>query len=511
MSRLSSYLKDKMVKVLAAVLVVGTIAGNDGITAQAAELNVADPFQFAIYTNEYSNTGAYAGNHVEGNVAIGSFGEVKSNEFVVYEGESYVGDFSSNTAKVRFNVSKCTLVLPKMNTDGTANELVNNGGNWTFNIKNGDTVIRSFEAGNCLQSYEYRDNILQTIADTMEGIKGISANLYALDDCDTEQMYVINLTAEQFRNGAGSGNRDGGLFCKIKAAARSGKTVVVNIPDEVVDLGWCWMNASAEDSNGQYAAYASNIFWNFGNATSVKVAEIMGNILAPNATVQNDGNVVGSVIANKVVQNGEVHKTHGTVPTPPSPSPKPTVAPTTEPTAEPTMAPTTEPTVAPTTEPTAEPTVAPTTEPTAEPTVAPTTEPTAEPTVAPTTEPTAEPTVAPTTEPTAEPTVAPTNTPDNNSTPAPTADDPGTSDDPGTPDDPTDPGTTTDTVTPEVLGERRHKVVKIEDDPTTLSDRAVLGASRRPQTGDNSNIWSICFVLSLTGAGVWFAFKNKKR
>ena len=476
MSRLSKYVKEKLVKVLVAALVVGTVAGNGTLTVQAAELNVADPFQFAIYTNEYSNTGAPAGDHVEGNVAIGSFGEVKSNDFVVYKGESYIGDFSSNTAKVRFNIAMCTLVLPKKNIDETENELVNNGGNWQFNIKNGNTVIRSFEAGNCLQSYEYRDNILQTIADIMEGIKGVSANMYALNDCDTEQMYVLNLTAEQFRKGAGSGNRDGGLFCKIKAAARNGKTVVVNIPDEVVDLGVCWMNASSEDSNGQYAAYASNIFWNFGNATNVKVVEIMGNILAPNATVQNDGTVIGSIIANRVVQNGQVHKTQGTVPTPPAPSTEPSTEPSTQPSTEPSTQPSTEPSTQPSTEPSTQPSVTPSTAPTA----------------------------------------TPSTTPDNNPTPTPTPDTPDTTptpDDPGTPDDPTDPGTPADPVTPEapqVLGARRRRMVTIEDDPTPLADRAVLGASRRPQTGDASDAWNLGFALSLTGLGAWLILKKKQ-
>ena len=39
MSRLSKYVKEKIVKVLVAALVVGTVAGNEGIIAQAAEKN----------------------------------------------------------------------------------------------------------------------------------------------------------------------------------------------------------------------------------------------------------------------------------------------------------------------------------------------------------------------------------------------------------------------------------------------------------------------------------------
>lgn len=78
---------------------------------------------------------------------------------------------------------------------------------------------------------------------------------------------------------------------------------------------------------------------------------------------------------------------------------------------------------------------------------------------------------------------------------------------------PDDPGTPADPVTPEapqVLGARRRRMVTIEDDPTPLADRAVLGASRRPQTGDASDAWNLGFALSLTGLGAWLILKKKQ-
>lgn len=87
---------------------------------------------------------------------------------------------------------------------------------------------------------------------------------------------------------------------------------------------------------------------------------------------------------------------------------------------------------------------------------------------------------------------------------------------PGAPDTtptPDDPGTPADPVTPEapqVLGARRRRMVTIEDDPTPLADRAVLGASRRPQTGDASDAWNLGFALSLTGLGAWLILKKKQ-
>lgn len=53
-------------------------------------------------------------------------------------------------------------------------------------------------------------------------------------------------------------------------------------------------------------------------------------------------------------------------------------------------------------------------------------------------------------------------------------------------------------------------MVTIEDDPTPLADRAVLGASRRPQTGDASDAWKLGFALSLTGMGAWLILKKKQ-
>ena len=77
-------------------------------------------------------------------------------------------------------------------------------------------------------------------------------------------------------------------------------------------------------------------------------------------------------------------------------------------------------------------------------------------------------------------------------------------DTPGTPSEPATP------VTPQVLGVRRQRVVSITDDPTPLADRAVLGASRRPRTGDDSNTWNLGFALSLTGLGAWLIIKKKQ-
>ncbi len=124
-----------------------------------------------------------------------------------------------------------------------------------------------------------------------------------------------------------------------------------------------------------------------------------------------------------------------------------------------------------------------------------------------TTSPTPTPTVPaeteePTPTPSATPTAPPTATPNT----------PGTPENP-TPDTPTTPATPSTPVTPEtpqVLGARRRRVVTITDDPVPLADRAVLGARRRTQTGDDSNAWNLGFLFSLTGLGAWLIIKKKQ-
>ena len=103
------------------------------------------------------------------------------------------------------------------------------------------------------------------------------------------------------------------------------------------------------------------------------------------------------------------------------------------------------------------------------------------------------------------PSPTPSTTPETTPTPAPsTTPEPSTTPAPSTPDTPDRPET------PQVLGARRQRVVSITDDPTPLADKAVLGASRRPKTGDASDAWNLGFALSLTGLGAWLILKKKQ-
>ena len=624
MSRFSKYVREKVVKVLVTALVVGSVAGNEGIAVQAAGTDLNDPFSFVLYTNEFVSSNL---DHIEGNAAIR---ELKVS-MVSYGGKSYLGDLSAPNQILKYTASGRTdekeLIIPLTNSDGTQNSVEREVTGQGYNIIAGENKLYT---GNLLKNCEVWDtDIASEISNVLAGNMVQKSNdLYALADENNDTQLVLNVTSAELNTRMEDYDKE------ITGAAFYGKTVVVNVSDSGTVNITGWMNAhGAKKQALEHQLWADRIIWNFGNATEVNVNSIFGYILAPNATVYNGGTVVGGIIADKYKQGGEIHcpcepdepeptptpvVTEEPTPTPvvteePTPTPtvpvvteEPTPTPTVpvvteEPTPtptvpvvteEPTPTPTVpvvteEPTPTPTVpvvteEPTPTPTVPviteeptptptipvvteePTPTPTVpvvtkEPTPTPTIpvvteEPTPTPTVPvvteePTPTPTVpvvteEPTPTPTVpvvteEPTPTPTVPvvteePTPTPTvpvvtEEPTPTPTVPvvteeptptaTPDTPDEPDTPDDtPDDPGTPNDPGTPaggipdtpQVLGARRRRMVTIEDEAVPLADRAVLGASRRPQTSDDSDAWNLGFAFSLTSLGAWLVLKRKE-
>ena len=466
MSRFSKYVREKVVKVLVTALVVGSVAGNEGITLQAAGADLNDPFSFVLYTNEFVSSNL---DHIEGNAAIK---ELKVS-MVSYGGRSYLGDLSAPNQILKYTASGRTdekeLVIPLTNSDGTQNSVEREVTGQGYNVIAGENKLYT---GNLLKNCEVWDtDIASEISNVLAGnMVQKSKDLYAMANEDSDTRLVLNVTSAELNSGIEEYDK------KITGAAFYGKTVVVNVSDSGTVNITGWMNAhGAKKQALEHQLWADRIIWNFGNATEVNVNSIFGYILAPNATVYNGGTVVGGIIADKYKQGGEIHCP--CEPDEPEPTPTPTVPVVTE-------------------EPTPTPVV--TEEPTPTPVV--TEEPTPTPVV--TEEPTPTPAVTEEPTPTATPTATP-DTPDEPDTPDDTPDDPGTPAEPGTP-----AGGIPDT--PQVLGARRRRMVTIEDETVPLADRAVLGASRRPQTSDDSDAWNLGFAFSLTSLGAWLVLKRKE-
>lgn len=423
MSRLSRYVREKVVKVLVTALVVGSVAGNEGITLQAAGADLNDPFSFVLYTNEFVSSNL---DHIEGNAAIK---ELKVS-MVSYGGRSYLGDLSAPNQILKYTASGRTdekeLVIPLTNSDGTQNSVEREVTGQGYNVIAGENKLYT---GNLLKNCEVWDtDIASEISNVLAGnMVQKSKDLYAMANEDSDTRLVLNVTSAELNSGIEEYDK------KITGAAFYGKTVVVNVSDSGTVNITGWMNAhGAKKQALEHQLWADRIIWNFGNATEVNVNSIFGYILAPNATVYNGGTVVGGIIADKYKQGGEIHCPCE----PDEPEPTPTPAVTEEPT------------------------------------------------------------------PTATPTATP-DTPDEPDTPDDTPDDPGTPAEPGTP-----AGGIPDT--PQVLGARRRRMVTIEDETVPLADRAVLGASRRPQTSDDSDAWNLGFAFSLTSLGAWLVLKRKE-
>ena len=468
MSRFSKYVREKVVKVLVAALVAGSFAGNEGITVQAAGADLNDPFSFVLYTNEFVSSNL---DHIEGNAAIK---ELKVS-MVSYGGKSYLGDLSAPNQILKYTASGRTdekeLIIPLINSDGTQNSVEREVTGQGYNIIVGENKLYT---GNLLKNCEVWDtDIASEISNVLAGnMVQKSKVLYAMANEDSDTRLVLNVTSAELNSGIEEYDK------KITGAAFYGKTVVVNVSDSGTVNITGWMNAhGAKKQALEHQLWADRIIWNFGNATEVNVNSIFGYILAPTATVYNGGTVVGGIIADKYKQGGEIHCP--CEPDEPESTPTPTPVVTEEPTPTPVV----------TEEPTPTPVV--TEEPTPTPVV--TEEPTPTPTV---------PVVTEEPAPTATPTATP-DTPDEPDTPDDTPDDPGTPNDPGTP-----AGGIPDT--PQVLGARRRRMVTIEDEAVPLADRAVLGASRRPQTSDDSDAWNLGFAFSLTSLGAWLVLKRKE-
>lgn len=242
--------------------------------------------------------------------------------------------------------------------------------------------------------------------------------------------------------------------------------------------------------NGQEGSYADTLVSGLLKDGEAKITANLNGVLANNGYQMTR---YGFGMQFELSREPEVTPP---VTTSPTPSATPTATPSTTPVPTPTATPSTTPTPAPTATPGATPTATPTATPSATPAPTPSTTPVPTPSATPTATPTPD---------------TPDDTPDDSDTP----DNPGT---PVSPVTPVTPGTTAGvaganrrtTDTPQVLGARRRRMVTITDDPVPLSDKAVLGASRRPKTGDASHGWNLGFALSLTGLGAWLIMKKKQ-
>ena len=456
-------LKQLMIGALSAVVVAGTAAGLSDIAMAnrsvkpsnqvdddgklvVEKVDVGSPYNYSVFTQVYSR-----GNHLEGTVAAK---EVNLDvELWGYNDKQNVG--IPNQSYIA-------------DSAGGMNLKFQNGG-WDTNLVIGDKVpaFSGIDLAQVVSSIFGNDAQLAsfTIADTeymkasidaqFAWLASQSAAYKTMVSAPDDGLIVYSLTD--------AGQINDTLVKDIQAYAEAGNQVVINVPGKVI---WDQKNWNAGSA---YAWWSDNITWNFYEAEELHLSNnTYGTVYALNATVENTNWIVGHLFCKEFRQNGEVHAPNRSErPENPSPSPSPSEEPSPSPSEEPSPSP------------------SPT----------PVTTPSPSPTPTPVTTPTPTPTPTPVTTPTPTPTPVTTPTPTPMLTPDPT---PYTVNVPERPEE------------PQVLGRRRPRIVTIDDEATPLADGSILGSDRRPQTSDESDLWTVAFLASLSGLTAWL-LAGKKR
>jgi choice-of-anchor A domain-containing protein len=91
---------------------------------------------------------------------------------------------------------------------------------------------------------------------------------------------------------------------QMEFSLNGAKEVVINVSG----VNSTALNINANFLNGIAQSLGTNTIWNFTDATSIKIgAQFGGDILATMANLTTSGNIEGTVVANSLVQNAEIH------------------------------------------------------------------------------------------------------------------------------------------------------------------------------------------------------------
>ena len=492
---------------------------------EVVNVDVGSPYSYSVFTRTFSQ-----GNHVEGTVAAENINlGLQINGYFAGQGSNSQAYVAKTTGGLMFQNYNTNLVIgdatPAFSgidlAEVTASLFTSSNGNLTsYTISSTDYMNQSIEAA----------------------FDGLEAQSQAYRTTTTSDNTIVYDLAD------GSSINDA-LVQEIQAYAEADKQVIVNVGGSVVSDQKNW--------NGpMYAWWANNIVWNFYDATEVNLNNnTYGTIYALNATVRNTNWIVGRVFCNEFQQNGEVHAPDVT--TKPAPSPSPSEEPSPSPSEEPSPSPSEEPSPSPSEEPSPSPSPSeePSPSPSEEPSPSPSEEPSPSPSPSeepspspseepsPSPSPSEEPSPSPSEEPSPSPSPSeePSPSPSEEPSPSPSPSEepspspspsvtPSPSPSPVSTPTPTSESTPTPSTTPEmtpsttpeitpistpeeppqVLGRKRPRIVSIDDEATPLADGAVLGSDRRPQTSDESDMWAVAFLASLSGLTAWL-LAGKKR
>ena len=115
----------------------------------------------------------------------------------------------------------------------------------------------------------------------------------------------------------------------LQLNAGTAQTVIINVSTQAQNLGFDFMAPNGINFGSGFGAQnggnnigASNILWNFYNATTLDLQDLKlsGSLLAMGANLLSIGTIDGSIAAKSFIQDSQVHNYNFT---PPSPAPLP--------------------------------------------------------------------------------------------------------------------------------------------------------------------------------------------
>lgn len=267
--------------------------------------------QFNVYTLQNLNSTS----HVQGKVWVG--GNLTGDLIAAQGGsgpmtassyaELTVGDNASAKIKVEQSLTSTrtgSLVQIGKNSTGEvglngAGGHVDTGG--TFNTTNFNPSPTKTYTANvaglgsqiALNTTDFSNN-LQALSTALAALPSVAITDPSASLTVGGDYGVFTMTKAQFE-------KQNYNFDTLFTGVASTKTVIINV---VGSGGFTEDNGANNNLSG---TQASNVIWNFTDASAVSVKNWGGSILATKATVTNSSTITGSVVAKIFNQNGEVH------------------------------------------------------------------------------------------------------------------------------------------------------------------------------------------------------------
>ena len=249
--------------------------------ANLTALQILDQFNLVDFTNFSTNS------DVEGRAVIG--GNITSTNSSTY----YINPTGNPPGEAASSFAALTVfgnIASSLNLDNSGTAYVGGSGGANINYNGGHAVTTS------------PPETMSAIQSTMDALEtqlaGSTANSTVNSSDANNVMFnasgstaVFTVTAAQLESWHG-----------LSLNANSATSIIINV------TGGGDINlTNGLNLNGGFSSNASNVIWNFENASTVETPGWYGTVLAVDATVSNSSAIDGTVVADAVNASGEIH------------------------------------------------------------------------------------------------------------------------------------------------------------------------------------------------------------